>query len=246
MDLEKQILKDINDLRNDLKDLESKYELGLILEEEYKVQKKEIEEKIDELKERIKYLKKAKEKTNKKVKKINGSLDSIAEFNIQKEMELLLQNYQIEVEKSIVTIFITISVNRTEKIYLSIKDPKHIILKLSKNLLYLGDPFDYLQTLKLWRQKKPVHLVEIVHEFEDFLLDLLGMDSKSSFDLDQERSLILERARKFLKEKQLGKASYLYDYAAELSSRLGEEKVAVAYRKKVHKLQSSMKGEFIL
>lgn len=161
-------------------------------------------------------------------------------------MELLLKEYQVDVEESVITIYINLSVNRTEKVYLSIKDPTHPILKLHKNLLYLGDPFDYLESLKSWKSGNPVHFVEIIREFESYFLKILDINEKTSFDVDQERKHILERARKYLEEKEFGKASYLYDYAAELSARLGEDKVAEAYRKKVHKLQKHIHGEFIL
>ncbi|MBD3226590.1 MAG: hypothetical protein GF329_00245 [Candidatus Lokiarchaeota archaeon] len=161
-------------------------------------------------------------------------------------MELLLEHYQIEAEGSLITIYLTISVNKTEKLYLSIKDKEHPILKLHKNLLYLGDPFVYLESLKKWEAGNPVHFVEIIREFEKYLLDILGMDAKSNFDLEEERSHILERARKYLANNELGKASYLYDYAAELSVRLGEDKIADAYRKKIHKLQLRKKGQIVL
>lgn len=181
-----------------------------------------------------------------KMKKVNGDITSIKEFNLEKEIELIIQKYQVEVEKSIMTIFLPLSKNRTEKIYLSFKDKSHPILKLSKNLLYLGDPHDYLNTLKEWKQEKPVHLVEIIQELEQYLLNILGTESKLDFDLEKERLHVLNRARKFLSEKKLAIASYLYDYVADLSKRMGENGIADAYRNKVHKLRAHMRGEFIL
>ncbi|MHA1309927.1 MAG: hypothetical protein ACTSWR_08075 [Candidatus Helarchaeota archaeon] len=246
MDVEKELLKEIKKLEKNLSDLNSKYKSRLIEKASYEKSKRMIEEKIQDLKERLNYLKRARDKLSGKTEKKEQDYETIREFDLQKEMELLLKHYQIELEQSIITIFITISINRTEKIFLSIKDKYHPILKLNKNLLYLGDPFEYLETLKMWKQGKLVHIVDIIQEFERYLLDIIGMGSQSTFDLYQERKHILERARKFLKEKELGKATYLYDYAAELSSRLGEDKVAAAYRNKVHKLRAHMKGEFIL
>lgn len=160
-------------------------------------------------------------------------------------MELLLEHYQIEAEGFLITIYLNVSKNKTEKVYLSIKDKEHPILKLHKNLLYLGDPFVYLESLKMWKKGNPVHFVEIIAEFENYLLEILGL-AKSNLDLKKERAHILKRAREYLVKNELGKASYLYDYAAELSVKLGEDKIADAYRKKIHKLQLRKKGQIML
>jgi len=246
MELEKKLLEEIHNLKEELQDLKSKYELGLYTKEEYKEKKEEKEIELHKLKEKLHLLKKSKKKILKKEDKLESDLLEKYEFNIQEEMELLLKKYQVEVEQSIVTIFLPISKNKTEKIYLSLKDKKRPILKLGKDLLYLGEPTEYLETLKLWRLGQPVHIVEIINEFEKYLLNLLGIDKKLELEIEEERMFVLERARMFLNKKEYNKASYLYDYVADLSSKMGEDGVANAYRQKVHKLQLLKKGEIEL
>ena len=246
MEQEDQLKAEVKKAKEELIDLKNQKKLGLISEEEYFIKKESIEELLNELNAALHPDKKTKVKNKKKDKKIEEEADDGKRFDLEKEMALLLEQYQVEVEDPIITIFIKISNNKIEKIHLSIKDKANPILKLDKNLLYLGDPFEYNESLSKWKQGIPIYFIEIIREFERYILDMLGTDFKPDFDTESERTHVLLKAREFLDAKNNAKASYLYDYAAELSMILGETGVADAYRKKIHKLQMHMKGEFIL
>lgn len=225
--------KELNETWDQLKILKIRLKNGQIKLEDYQGQKSELEKRIDDLSQRIFYISKAKQQmpTN--------------EERIQQESEALMNEYQVEYidnEISHLRIFITPSAQQTWIIEINFNDPKVPLFKIPSDLpLLLGNIYETIDSLKNWKANPNQRIVNIIREIEQKLLDLEL--SKSLPELELERGRIMAQAKKLEDEQQYETAKVLYDYAADISERLGNQSIAMVCRLKAQKMVENIKEE---
>lgn len=221
-----QLEADLDECFERLKQIREAFNQGKIGLETYTQQKTELEAGIDEISKRIYYIQKAKQKIPTKEEKI------------AQELGLLRNAYQVELISGNPThlrVYLTVSVQQTWVIEINFSDPKVPLLKIPSDLpLIIGNPYDTIDSLKTWTGKPTEHLVHIIQEIEEKLLNLEL--SKSLPELELERGRVMEQARKLEEKKRFKEAITFYNYAADISERIGNQSIAIMCRLKAKKL----------
>ena len=228
-----QLEKELNETWEQLKTLKNQVKDGQIKLEEYQGQKSELEKRIDDLSQRIFYINKARQRM------------PTSEERIQQEAEALMNEYQVEYvdnEISHLRIFLTASAQQTWIIEINFSDPKVPLFKIPSDLpLLIGNIYETIDSLKKWKANPNQRLVNIIREIEQKLLDMEL--SKSLPELELERGRIMAQAKRFEDDQQYETARTLYDYAADISERLGNQSIAMVCRLKAQKMLEEIKEE---
>jgi hypothetical protein len=208
----------------------NKSQIGL---ETYKQQKAELEASIEEISKRIYYIQKAKQKIPTK------------EERIAHELELLRNEYQVELvngNRTQLRVYLTVSVQQTWVIEINFCDPKIPLLKIPSDLpLLIGNPYDTIESLRFWTGKPIEHLVNIIREIEEKLLNLEL--TKSLPELELERGRVMEQARKLEEKMKFKEAMTFYNYAADISERIGNQSIAIMCRLKAKKILEEIESD---
>ncbi|NVM31025.1 MAG: hypothetical protein HWN65_19445 [Candidatus Helarchaeota archaeon] len=223
--------RELNDSWNELKRIREAYQQGELGLERYTREKKEIETRINELSQRIQYICKARDQL------------PTTEERIIKEAELLMNEFQVElINESIyhIRIYLTVSVRHTWVIEVNFSDPKVPLFKIPTELpLVIGDPYKELKTLKNWRGASNQHLVSIIRELEQKILN--QELAKSLPELELERGRVMSQAKELEEDGEYSRAMVFYNYAADISERIGNEAIAIMCRLKAKKMLSMVR-----
>lgn len=233
-DLLVQLDSELNESWDQLKILRETLNRGEIGLEKYNTLKMEIQSRIDELSKRIQYIKKAKEYI--------PSQEIPQEEWIIKEAELLMNEYQVELIRNQIfhlRIYITVSAHQTWIIEINFRDPKVPLLKIPSELpLLIGDLYESLETLKNWIGPPRQHIIDIIREIENSLLDLELR--KSMPELELERGRVMAKAKELERTNENSRAMVFYNYAADISERIGDQAIAIVCRLKAKKILENM------
>ncbi len=228
-----QLEKELDQAWEELKQLKEAVKQGQIGVEPFKQSKLEIEARIDDLSKRIYYI-------NKAIRKIPDKEEWITQ-----EANLLMNEYQVDIinnEIAHLRIYLTISVHETWVIEVNFSDPKVPLFKIPADLPQLiGNPYETIKSLREWRGKPEEHLINIIREIEQTLLNLEL--TKSLPELELERGRVMAQAKKMEDEKSYQRATYFYNYAADISERIGNQAIAMVCRMKAKKLTEEMERE---
>jgi len=232
-ELVEQLEKELNETWEELKTLKTQLKNGQVKLEQYQGQKKELEERIDDLSQRIYYI-------NKAVQRMPSN-----EERIQQEAEALMNEYQVEyVDNQIshLRVFLTVSANKTWVIEINFSNPKAPLFKIPSDLPSLiGNIYETIESLVQWKAKPNQRLVNIIREMEQKLLDLEL--SKSLPELELERGRLMAQAKKLEDTDQYENARAFYNYAADISERLGNQAIAMVCRLKAQKMLERIEEE---
>ena len=230
-DILAQLDSELNELWGQLKELRDVLKRGEIGLKQYNAAKAEIEVRINELSERITYLHKAQQKL------------PTTEERILQEAQLLMNEYQVDlINDNIfhIRIYLTVSVHQTWIIEINFKDPKVPLLKIPSELpLLIGNPYESVKSLKNWRGTLNEHLISIVREIENKLLNLELV--KSLPELELERGRVMAQAKDLEKKGEFSRAMVFYNYAADISERLENQSIAIMCRLKAKKMLERIK-----
>ncbi|NVM53539.1 MAG: hypothetical protein HWN66_07520 [Candidatus Helarchaeota archaeon] len=225
-DILAQLDGELNESREELKNLRETFNQGVLGLEKFNETKLEIETRIDDLSNRIHYIKKAKEKI------------PTTEERLLQEAELLMNEYQIDyIDNNIyhMRIYLTVSVNQTWIIEVNFSDPKVPLFKIPTDLpLVIGNPYETIKSLKRWRGSHNEHLISIIREIEHELLN--HELAKSLPELELERGRVMAQARKLEEENEYSRAMVFYNYAADISERIGNQAIAIMCQLKAKKM----------
>jgi hypothetical protein len=226
-----QLEEELNEFWEQLKQLKEDLNQGTVGLEKYKDSKQEIEGRIDDLSKRIYYINKARSQIPDKEEKI------------LQEAQLIMNEYQVDLidEKiSHMRIFLTISVHVTWVIEINFSDPKVPLLKIPADLPRLiGNPYETITSLKNWRGTPDQHLINVLHEIEEKLLNLEL--AKSLPELELERGRVMAQAKNLESENSFKQAITFYNYAADISERIGDHGIAMVCRMKSKNLEEDLK-----
>ncbi|MHA1276443.1 MAG: hypothetical protein ACTSQI_03930 [Candidatus Helarchaeota archaeon] len=225
-----QLEAELNDAWELLKQKKAALKQGTIGVEEFKRFKQEIEGRIDDLSKRIYYINKAKSK-----------IPDRDEWILQ-EAQLLMNEYQVEVKEdniSYIRIYLSISVHETWIIELNFTNPKVPLFKIPAELpILIGNPYETIESLKNWHAGPNQHLITIIREIEEKLLNLEL--KKSLPELELERGRVMDQAKRLEAQKAYEQAMTFYNYAADISDRIGNQAIAMVCRMKSKKLQEQL------
>lgn len=232
-DLVEQLEKELNETWEQLKTLKMQLKIGQVKLEQYQGQKAEFEERIDDLSKRLYYI-------NKAVQKMPSN-----EERIQQEAEALMNEYQVEYienQLSHLRVFLTVSANKTWVLEVNFSNPKTPLFKIPSELpSMIGNIYETVQTLINWKAKPNQRLVNIIREIEQKLLDLEL--SKSLPELELERGRLMAQAKRLEDSNQYESARAFYNYAADISERLGNQAIAMVCRLKAQKMYEKNEEE---
>ncbi len=221
-----QLDSELNKSWEQLKELKDALKHGAIGLEQFNEAKSELETRIEDLSERIKYIHKAQQKI------------PTTEERILQEAQLLMNEYQVDIVNDRIyhlQIYLTVSVEQTWIIEINFKDPKVPLLKIPSDLpLMIGNPYETIKSLQKWQGSRNEHLINIVREIESKLLNLEF--AKSMPELELERGRIMSQAKEMEAENEYSRAMVFYNYAADISERLGNQAIAVMCRLKAKKM----------
>jgi len=222
---------DLNEAWEQLKQLKQARNRGQVGLEQYKNSKLELERRIDDLSKRIYYINKARKQIPDK------------EERILQEAQLLMNEYQVDLiddQISHMRIYLTISVHETYVIEVNFSNPKVPLFKIPADLPKLiGNPYETIESLKTWQGRPDQHLINILREIEQKLLNLEL--AKSLPELELERGRVMAQAKKLEDEKAYNQAMVFYNYAADISERLGNHAIAMVCRMKAKKMEEAIK-----
>ena len=225
-DILSQLDCELNDSWNELNRIREAYNQGQLGLEQYNQEKKEIEARIDEISQRIQYICKARDQLPSK------------EERIVQEAELLMKEFQVELINECIfhmRIYLTVSVRHTWVIEINFSEPKVPLFKIPTELpLVIGDPYKELKTLKNWRGASNQHLVSIIRELEQKILN--QELAKSLPELELERGRVMSQAKELEEDGEYSRAMVFYNYAADISERIGNEAIAIMCRLKAKKM----------
>ncbi|MDD1778911.1 MAG: hypothetical protein LUQ65_12170 [Candidatus Helarchaeota archaeon] len=228
-----QLEKELNETWEELKTLKMQLKNGQVKLEQYQGQKEELEKRIDDLSKRIYYI-------NKAVQRMPSN-----EERIQQEAELLMNEYQVDYidnQISHLLVFLTVSANKTWVIEINFSNYKVPLFKIPSDLPSLiGNIYETVESLVDWKGKPNQHLVTIIREIEQKLLDLEL--SKSLPELELERGRLMDQAKKLENTGQYENARAFYNYAADISERLGNQAIAMVCRLKAQKMLEKIEDE---
>ncbi|MHA1267128.1 MAG: hypothetical protein ACTSRS_17950 [Candidatus Helarchaeota archaeon] len=226
-----QLDSELNDSWERLKEIRAALQRGEIGLENYNKAKLEIEAHIEDITNRIQYIQKAKQK-----------IPSLEERVIH-EAELLMNEYQVElIDEKIyhLRIYLTVSVHQTWIIEINFANPKVPLLKIPSDLpLLIGDPYLSLNSLRNWKGSLNEYIIDIIREIENTLLDLEL--KKSMPELELERGRVMDKAKKLEQSKEYSRALVFYNYAADISERIGDQAIAMVCRLKAKKMLDLIK-----
>ncbi|MFX0104100.1 MAG: hypothetical protein ACFE75_01260 [Candidatus Hodarchaeota archaeon] len=105
-------------------------------------------------------------------------------IEINTELGLIQQEYAYDQpgsQKTIINIYITITLTKTFIIQIDFTNyPKRPNLTFPEELKkIIGDPYETLNTLKAWNPKKPLHIIDILHELEKKLFFIKEIEIQS-------------------------------------------------------------------
>jgi len=105
-------------------------------------------------------------------------------LTIKTELGLIQQEYAYDQEdqnKADINIYLTITVSKTFMIQINFqKYPEKPMISFPEEIInLLGDPNQALETLKKWSNRKPPHIVNILHELENKLLFIKEIELES-------------------------------------------------------------------
>ncbi|MFX1311027.1 MAG: hypothetical protein ACFFHD_00225 [Promethearchaeota archaeon] len=103
---------------------------------------------------------------------------------INTEISLIQQEYAYDqpgLKKAIINVYITITLTKTFIIRINFMNyPEKPIISFPDDVkIILGEPNDVLDTLKNWNAKKPLHIVDILHELEKKLFFIKDIELQS-------------------------------------------------------------------
>ncbi len=221
-----QLESELTEAWEQLKQIKEGVKGGTVGLEEFISVKMELETRIDDLTRRIYYINKAKSKVPEK------------EERITHEAELIMNEYPTElIDNSIyqMQVFLTVSVHRTWVVEINFSNPKVPLFKIPSELpKMIGNIYETVDSLRTWTGHPNEHLVDIIREIEQKLLDLELV--KSLPELELERGRVMDQAKKLVSKGELDKAVVFYNHAADISERIGDQAIAVVCRLKAQKL----------
>ncbi len=225
-----QLEEELNEAWEDLKRKKAALKQGDVSLEDFKASKQEIEARIDDLSKRIYYLNKAREQIPDK------------DEWILREAQLLMNEYQVEIVEdniSYIRVYLTVSVHETWIIEVNFTDPRVPLFKIPAELpALIGNPYETITSLKDWHARPDQHLVNIIREIEEKLLNLEL--KKSLPELELERGRVMDQAKRLESQNAYEQAMTFYNYAAEISERIGNQAIAMVCRMKSKKLEEEI------
>lgn len=225
--------EDLNESWEQLKHLRDTIKRGSLGLEEYKTSKLELESRINDLSNRIYYI-------NKAMRQIPDRDERILQ-----EAQMLKNEYQIELineKMSHLKIYLTISVYETWIIEINFIEPKVPIFKIPPDLHKLiGDPYETILSLKTWQGRPDQHLIIIIREIEQKLLN--RELTKSIPELEIERGRVMVQAKSLEEKKAFEEAMNFYNYAADISGRIGNHAIAMVCRMKAKRMAEAIENK---
>ena len=133
------------------------------------------------------------------VKKKDGTVEESETVRIETSTELgLIQQYYSFDQKGSnsadINVYLTITIAKTFIIGINFFNyPEKPIISLPEQVKsILGDPYNSLDTLKKWNVKKPLHIIDILHEIENKLFFITHIENEANKILSEYKCYEIE------------------------------------------------------